>query len=571
MTYKSNKLKFITQGLMGPNIIFPAAYILFSAEMCSSFSNDKKRGHISGLSLSSLTNQVKQAHAIEGLNGSNALGVKALVGSGRLFNLGDYQCGVFVASGTEETFICKLSLENGWISPCKEGDGPGRVEVHYDAVADARMIKVDHALVELLGQQLGQSSDGWWDMAFFYKAPVGDSNIFTEDSITPATAFTKKIYKKLSNPIIGTGSLISSTLSITGKVASDTLVHGIKRGFVFVKDASSLVRLVKDILESGAEWGTTAAVVPTRDYIIVPASLVGGTLQADARDLDLQSQDAHASLRLEGYRSAYCCLNDGAYYRLIALDHVKSSVEIDKEQRYERFYTGITTPTVVPPEQPIPKNETITSPVATASQAKLALQEIQVTCENNDVLPPPLSNPLDQLGSFGSSPLNQAQKDKFVDGIDGPFTDQPQALALVQKVNLASVLPTPPPSPLRQTEEDLGGTILVDNNAVPPLPPPPLPITSNISKNNGSSLAQVTGDNNREQDVSNRDALLQQIRAGKQLKKVDQAPHTNGLKNEDAPIPPIFQAVRDLIVHVGSDSDNESGSESDSGWDESDN
>jgi len=35
MAYKFNKLKSIKKGLIGPNILFPAAYLLFSAEVCT--------------------------------------------------------------------------------------------------------------------------------------------------------------------------------------------------------------------------------------------------------------------------------------------------------------------------------------------------------------------------------------------------------------------------------------------------------------------------------------------------------------------------------------------------------
>ena len=355
MTYRSNTFKAIRKGLMGPNIIFPAAYILFSGEtMCTGGEN---KVYISPVLK---TNQVKEeTNGIEGLNGAtaDALGVKSLSGRGTLLNLGDYQCGVFVASETKEAFIVKLPCEDGWMSLCKEDKESGRLYLRYDAAPDPRMIKVDRSLVRLLRQHLGQSPSDWHDIAFYYKAPIGDKNIFTEDGITPSTAFKKELYKKFSTANGELVSLISSQLSIQGSVTSDTLKDLEKVGFLLVKDASSLVNLVKNMLESDPEWGTKAAVVETKDYIICPAALVGDALKADATDLDVKSQDQYTSLRLEGYASAYCYLKHGEYYRLIPLDHLKSSITIDKEPLYQPF-TRITTSAVIPPEEPVDKDET---------------------------------------------------------------------------------------------------------------------------------------------------------------------------------------------------------------------
>ncbi|MGI2262334.1 hypothetical protein ACRRVA_03470 [Candidatus Cardinium hertigii] len=41
MAYKFNTLKCIKKGLIGPNILFPAAYILFSAEVCTGGAKNK--------------------------------------------------------------------------------------------------------------------------------------------------------------------------------------------------------------------------------------------------------------------------------------------------------------------------------------------------------------------------------------------------------------------------------------------------------------------------------------------------------------------------------------------------
>ncbi|MGI2299525.1 hypothetical protein [Candidatus Cardinium hertigii] len=53
MAYKFNKIKSIKKGLIGPNILFPAAYLLFSAEVCTGGAKNKPTNQM-GRTLSSL-------------------------------------------------------------------------------------------------------------------------------------------------------------------------------------------------------------------------------------------------------------------------------------------------------------------------------------------------------------------------------------------------------------------------------------------------------------------------------------------------------------------------------------
>ncbi|MGI2257260.1 WH2 domain-containing protein [Candidatus Cardinium hertigii] len=68
MASKHNKYKFITQGLVGPNILFPAVYLLFSAEICTSSPKDKPRNGIGNRYVA--TPQVNQMNKIEEINDS---------------------------------------------------------------------------------------------------------------------------------------------------------------------------------------------------------------------------------------------------------------------------------------------------------------------------------------------------------------------------------------------------------------------------------------------------------------------------------------------------------------------
>ncbi|CCM09791.1 protein of unknown function [Cardinium endosymbiont cEper1 of Encarsia pergandiella] len=62
MASKYNIYKSITQGLVGPNILFPAVYLLFSAEICTSSPKDKPRNGIGNEYVATL--QVKQTNKI---------------------------------------------------------------------------------------------------------------------------------------------------------------------------------------------------------------------------------------------------------------------------------------------------------------------------------------------------------------------------------------------------------------------------------------------------------------------------------------------------------------------------
>ncbi|CDG49494.1 WH2 domain-containing protein [Cardinium endosymbiont of Bemisia tabaci] len=68
MAYKFNKIKSFKKGLIGPNILFPAAYLLFSAEICTSSPKHKSRNGIGNGYIA--TPQVNQTNKIEEISDS---------------------------------------------------------------------------------------------------------------------------------------------------------------------------------------------------------------------------------------------------------------------------------------------------------------------------------------------------------------------------------------------------------------------------------------------------------------------------------------------------------------------
>ena len=71
MSSVSNTLKYIKQGLLSSNILFPAAYLLFSAEVCTRMAKDRSSNHIANASLLPLTAKpVVQLNVIEGMEPS---------------------------------------------------------------------------------------------------------------------------------------------------------------------------------------------------------------------------------------------------------------------------------------------------------------------------------------------------------------------------------------------------------------------------------------------------------------------------------------------------------------------
>ncbi|MDN5247222.1 MAG: WH2 domain-containing protein [Candidatus Cardinium sp.] len=347
MIHKFNKIKSITKGLVGSNIIFPATYILLSANMdfCKGLAGDATKFPISGAPYRSFvpkSNDLEVKNQDEGQSDD----VKFVLGRGMVLNLGDGLCGVFVTSDTKEVFIVKLFSEEGWMRLIEhhpqvgqESEQTSIVRIRYDHIEDPRIIKVDHALLEHLLQQLDQSAalsacssdkedfwhkiqdnPSWREIAFCYKVPFVDHPIFKEDAIT--SEFTTQLYKKYSYT---TSSCISSKLSISGNVPSDTLKAFEKVGFLLVKAQPSLVHLVKEMLACDGEWATKAAVAV--DYITFPAEFVGDLLQFDSKDV----ANDYSSLRLADYPFAYCYLQEGEYYRLMTLDHVRFLMQTDRE------------------------------------------------------------------------------------------------------------------------------------------------------------------------------------------------------------------------------------------------
>ena len=571
MTHKFNKFKSITKGLIGPNIIFPAAYILFSAESCfglplakgTSFAgNNQEHG-----------NQLKNISGTKG----DALPVPGLSGRGILLDLDNYLCGVFVPSDTKEVFIIKLDSKNGWMQYMKQGAEPDRLRFCYD-VPDPRIIKVDYRLVEQLRQRLDQSPDlvdyssdkedfwhriekdpSWYDIAFCdKKAPMSNCAIFREDYITSSMAFTKKLYKKFKIADVGTTTLVTTKLSISGGVPSAALSDLKKVGFILTKDANSLVDLVKNMLEGGVEWGTKAGIVDTKAYITCPASVVDGALQFDGCDLDIQAQDTSSSVRLEGYTSGYCYLNDGAYYHLMPLDDVKSVVEIDKEFAVPNYYQArqelpLVPTTVIPPK-----------PLVDASATEI----------NSDNLPDNLPGPpgfmlhLEAPNDGNQDRINGEQVDPITNGPEGEVT-QPgnpnqrvhtSPMGYTGNAKQRAHVPTnesteavpPPPQPVPPPMPNTNGLIppappMMSNNVIPPPPPLP-PISTPISSGSGvsSNSAGSPPPPPLSPPSNDRSALLDQIKQGAKLKKVEGSEINKKLP--EVKTPPKVETPRDALL-----------------------
>ncbi|WP_419241032.1 hypothetical protein [Cardinium endosymbiont of Nabis limbatus] len=529
MTYKFNKIKPFTKRLIGPNIIFPAAYLLLSAEKCVfGASNPNKIGNIS---FASQKNQA--SHALEDSDvdqGDPLEELPFLSGRGTLLNLGDYLCGAFVSSDTKEVYIVKLHSKDGWMQFAKED--AGALHLCYDDAKDQRIIKVDYQVIEHLCQSLRQSSDlgqhsmnkedfyrkvandsAWRNIEFYYKEPFGDLPIFKEAGITSSTEFTKEVYQKFSS----SNSLISSSLSIKGNIASDALKNVEKKTFLLVKDKCDLVHLVKAMLESDADWGTKVGVVDTKEYITCPATLVKGALQFDSKedlekDVTHQLQDDYLKLPLEDYQYVYCFLNDGAYYHLIALDHLKPLLKQEIERLVENPYSVLPVPVAapenstdqIPPEtlsdqDPTqPKCQVDGSPSEECAQQPNPITynpEAEVTQSARPVVTSPMQFTGPILGSgsgiapvTGSSSVPGAAPSagSVVNGNKDPNEDTdhtklPQPSSTPPPLTNSNPIPTPPPLPPPLPNSGANGVIPIP----PPLPTleePPLPPATNGDK-----------------------------------------------------------------------------------------
>ncbi len=377
--HKFNKFKSITKGLMGPNIIFPAAYILFSAKACPGFSSDDAKFHMEKAYLASKINRTNQTNALKDANASkdDLLGITALLGKGTILDLSGHLCGIFVPSTTKEAFIVKLSSEDGWMHLLEQdtkGDQKEQTDIasicsiRYDTVPDPRIIKIDGPVLEQLLKESGRLSDqeefwhkittdsSWREIKFCYKEAMDGMPLFTEDGIKPSTKFTATLDQKLSR----LNNLISNTLSIKGNVDADALKGLNNIGFVLAKDTKSLTHLVRRMLESNLESATKEMTVDTSDYIICPALLSGNQLVFDWSKLDDPLQNHYASLPLGDYKEAYCYLEDGPYNRLIKLENIASIVTKYTEP-YLSYYAPAALspqqiPTEMPPEEPVDKD-----------------------------------------------------------------------------------------------------------------------------------------------------------------------------------------------------------------------
>lgn len=400
MTNNCNKLPSIHKKVFKLKFIFCAIYILLSAKtLCAPLNKSATVKEYDQLVQLKKNQPLKKSvlneqPTLKKINGSKkeVSTFTSLLGEATILQLGDYSFGMFRSWPSQELFILKLSLnvEGGWIALLNINQESARVRIDYDRAPDGRIIKIDSLFFKLLCSELRQSPD-WHDVLFCYKQPLSDQPIFTDDGLTSATPFERKIYKKTSAPSFKDSnlSLVSSEISIKGRVAPDKLKNLDQIGFILLKDGNYLGKLVKNMLETDLQLADIAlqpnkVLDHPQDHMMCPATLVDDTLTFNSQNLGIYGENGDAGFCLEESVPLYCYLKDKSYYRLIELKNVKELIKTDDQLPNPTCYYNPTTYyTVVPPKEPLAQEPTLV-PSTRVSMAD-DLQDKSVVVEEHGV------------------------------------------------------------------------------------------------------------------------------------------------------------------------------------------